>query len=195
MLRRVAQHMAAIRAACGLHTGLHKARAQIHNQASGSESKMKKYKSETRQILPDGARLQAAALPYRQDKGLEVLLVSSLDTGRWIVPKGWPMKGRSNFEAAKQEAYEEAGVKGEIASEPAGSFHYNKRKRNGAVWRCLVEVFPMEVKSRSRSWPEKAARKTRWCKWKEAAKMVDDAALGDIIRAFGEEKSTNKTAA
>ena len=156
---------------------------------------MKKFKSETKQILPDGARLQAAALPYRQEKGLEVLLVSSLDTGRWIVPKGWPMKGCSNFEAARREAYEEAGVKGEIASEPAGSFHYNKRKRNGAVWRCLVEVFPMEVKSRSRSWPEKAARKTRWCAWREAADLVNDTGLGDIIRAFGAEKGAEKTAA
>ncbi len=156
---------------------------------------MKKHKSATKLILPDGARLQAAALPYRQGKRLEVLLVSSLDTGRWIVPKGWPMKGRSNFETASREAYEEAGVKGEIASEPAGSFHYNKRKRNGAVWRCLVEVFPMEVKSRSRSWPEKAARKTRWCAWSEAADLVDDTGLGDIIRAFGAEKSAEKTAA
>ena len=156
---------------------------------------MKKFKSETKQMLSDGVRLQAAALPYRQEKGLEVLLVSSLDTGRWIVPKGWPMKGCSNFEAARREAYEEAGVRGEIASEPAGSFHYNKRKRNGAVWRCLVEVFPMEVKSRSRSWPEKAARKTRWCAWREAADLVDDTGLGDIIRAFGAEKGAEKTAA
>lgn len=156
---------------------------------------MKKYKSETRQFLPDGARLQAAALPYRHEKGLEILLVSSLDSRRWIVPKGWPMKGRSNFEAARREAYEEAGVKGDIASQPAGSFHYNKRKRNGAVWRCLVEVFPMEVKSRSRTWPEKAARKTRWCAWSDAADMVDDTALGDIIRAFGAEKTAETTAA
>jgi 8-oxo-dGTP pyrophosphatase MutT (NUDIX family) len=153
---------------------------------------MKKQKSETKQILPDGSRLQAAALPYRRAKDLEVLLVSSLDTGRWIVPKGWPMKGRKNFETAKREAYEEAGVKGEIAPKAEGSFRYNKRKRNGAVWRCMVEVFPLEVKAQSRSWPEKAVRKQRWCAWNEAADLVDDAGLGDIIRAFAERNAAKK---
>jgi 8-oxo-dGTP pyrophosphatase MutT (NUDIX family) len=156
---------------------------------------MKKAKSETKQILPDGARLQAAALPFRRAENLEILLVSSLDTGRWIVPKGWPMKGRSNFEAARREAFEEAGVKGDIASSPAGSFHYNKRRRNGAVWRCMVEVFPLEVKSQSRTWPEKRARKTRWCRWSEAAELVDDEGLGEIIRSFAMQGADEKSAA
>ena len=145
--------------------------------------------------MENGARLQAAALPYRRNKELEVLLVSSLDTRRWIVPKGWPMKGRANFETAKREAFEEAGVKGDIAATPAGSFHYDKRRRNGAVWRCMVEVFPLEVKSQSRSWPEKSARKLRWCAWSEAATLVDDEGLGDIIRAFAASEADAKTAA
>lgn len=156
---------------------------------------MKKQKSETKQIVLGGARLQAAALPFRRDKELEVLLVSSLDTGRWIVPKGWPMKGRTNYETARREAFEEAGVKGEIASKPAGCFHYDKRRRNGSVWRCMVEVFPLEVKSQSRSWPEKSVRRTLWRPWSEAADLVDDAELGDIIRAFAAGKAAEKTAA
>ena len=156
---------------------------------------MKKAKPATKQLLPDGARLQAAALPYRRAENLEILLVSSLDTGRWIVPKGWPMKGRSNFEAARREAYEEAGVKGEIASKPAGFFHYDKRRRNGAIWRCMVEVFPLEVKSQSRTWPEKRVRKTRWCRWSEAAELVDDKELGEIIRLFAAQGADKKSAA
>ena len=155
---------------------------------------MKKQKNQPRQIMPDGARLQAAALPFRRGKELEVLLVSSLDSGRWIVPKGWPMKGRTNFETAQREAYEEAGVKGDIASTPTGTFHYDKRRRNGSVWRCLVEVFPLEVKSQSRSWPEKSVRKTHWYAWSEAANLVDDAGLGEIIRDFA-TKAGAKTAA
>jgi 8-oxo-dGTP pyrophosphatase MutT (NUDIX family) len=145
---------------------------------------MKQAKDAAKLLAPDGARLQAAALPFRRSPELEILLVSSLDTGRWIIPKGWPMKGRKNFETASREAYEEAGVKGDIASRPAGSFHYDKRKRNGAVWRCMVEVFPLEVKHQNRSWPEKSARKTHWFAWDQAAEMVDDPGLGDIIRAF-----------
>jgi 8-oxo-dGTP pyrophosphatase MutT (NUDIX family) len=165
------------------------------NYASGFESEMKKQKSASKKVMADGALLQAAALPFRRAGELEVLLVSSLDTGRWIVPKGWPMKGKTAFETAQREAFEEAGVKGEIAPQPTGRFHYDKRRRNGAVWRCMVEVFPLEVKSQSRSWPEKSVRKTRWCAWSEAAELVDDAGLGDIIRAFGAEKGGAKTAA
>ena len=156
---------------------------------------MKKTKPEAKPTLSDGAcKLQAAALPYRHAQGLEVLLVTTLDTGRWIVPKGWPMKGRTNFETAKREAYEEAGVKGEIASQAEGSFQYDKRRRNGAVWRCVVEVFPLEVKTQSRTWPEKAVRKQRWYAWNEAANLVDDAGLGDIIRAFADKTVSAKKA-
>jgi len=146
---------------------------------------MKKSKAEAKQPAKSGgARLQAAALPFRQRDRLEILLVSSLDTGRWIVPKGWPMKGRTIAQSALQEAYEEAGVKGAIESEPIGTFNYDKRRRNGAVLRCVVEVFPLEVKAQARSWPEKSARVLRWCDWAQAAELVDDAGLGDIIRTF-----------
>jgi 8-oxo-dGTP pyrophosphatase MutT (NUDIX family) len=133
---------------------------------------------------PGSVRLQAAALPFRQRDRLEILLVSSLDTGRWIVPKGWPMKGRTIAQSALREAYEEAGVKGAIAPKPVGTFNYDKRRRNGAVLRCVVEVFPLEVKTQARTWPEKSARVLRWCDWAQAAELVDDAGLGDIIRTF-----------
>lgn len=145
---------------------------------------MKKTRRADKEHTRDGVRLQAAALPFRRGEDLEILLVSSLDTGRWIVPKGWPMRGRTHAETASQEAYEEAGVSGDIAPTPAGTFLYDKRRRDGAVWRCAVDVFPLEVKRQSCSWPEKGARTTRWCAWQEAASLVDDPGLGDIIRAF-----------
>ena len=131
-----------------------------------------------------GRREQVAALPYRCAPDLQVLLVSSLESRRWIVPKGWPMKGRSFAESAAQEAFEEAGVKGDIAARPVGVYTYGKRKKNGAVLRCDVEVFPLEVRKQAASWPEKALRTQRWCSWREAAELVDDAELGDLIRVF-----------
>ena len=88
------------------------------------------------------------------------------------------------FAAAAQEAFEEAGVKGVICEEPVGAFVYDKRKRNGAVWRCEVDVFALEVQRQSAKWPEKAQRSLRWCDWREAAEIVDDAGLGEVIRAF-----------
>jgi 8-oxo-dGTP pyrophosphatase MutT (NUDIX family) len=60
---------------------------------------------------------QVAALPLRKkrDKTLEVLLVSSRDTGRWVIPKGWPSKRMSDSAAAAREAKQEAGVTGKIS--------------------------------------------------------------------------------
>lgn len=133
---------------------------------------------------PEASRLQVAALPFRRVPELEILLVSSLESKRWIVPKGWPMKGRTLFEAAAREAFEEAGVKGVICQEPVGAFVYDKRKRNGAVWRCEVEVFALEVQRQSAKWPEKTLRTLRWCDWREAAELADDSGLADVIRAF-----------
>ena len=126
-------------------------------------------------------KLQIAALPFRQRKKLEIMLVSTLDSGRWVIPKGWPMKGISSHEAAAQEAFEEAGLVGEIADTAVGQFHYFKRKKNGAVWLCRVEVFPMQVKEQRRIWPAKALRKTKWFPLEQAAMAVSDQELGELL--------------
>ena len=87
-------------------------------------------------------RVQYAALPYRR-KGKsapEVLLVTSRETGRWIIPKGWPLKGKAPHKAAAREAREEAGVVGKINRRSVGSFSYEKRlkgeKSSSAKCRC-----------------------------------------------------------
>lgn len=89
------------------------------------------------------ANIQYAALPWRQTNGaLEVLLITTLRTGRWIVPKGWPLADLSPCDCAAREALEEAGLLGEIASEPFGAFRYAKQKKSGEAVTCRVEVFP-----------------------------------------------------
>lgn len=134
-------------------------------------------------------RQQIAALPFRRRKGLEVMLVSTLDSGRWVIPKGWPMKGLSNSEAAAREAFEEAGLVGDIAEEAVGQFHYFKRKKNGAVWLCRVDVFPMQVKEQRRNWPEKAQRRTKWFPLQQAAMEVSDAELGELLLGWAAKLS------
>lgn len=129
-------------------------------------------------------RQQIAALPFRRRKALEIMLVSTLDSGRWVIPKGWPMKGVSNSEAAAREAFEEAGLVGAIAEDPVGQFHYFKRKKNGAVWLCRVDVFPLQVKEQRRNWPEKAQRRTKWFPLPQAAMEVSDAELGELLLAW-----------
>jgi 8-oxo-dGTP pyrophosphatase MutT (NUDIX family) len=127
-------------------------------------------------------RVQYAALPYRHDdETVEVLLVTSLGTKRWIIPKGWPMSGRRPHEAAAREALEEAGVVGTVGSEAIGTYRYDKRRKGGASVPCDVEVFPLDVGLQRKRWREKGRREVKWLPPEEAAKTVSDAGLGEII--------------
>lgn len=134
-----------------------------------------------------GTRRQVAALPYRkgEDGRLLVLLVTSRTTRRWIVPKGWPMKQMKAREAAAREAYEEAGVRGKIASKPFGRFFYEKRADDRhAGPPCEVQVYPLHVKRQVPAWPEQHQREQRWLPAEEAAALVGDEGLGRLIQAF-----------
>ncbi len=130
-------------------------------------------------------RVQYAALPYRhEDDTVEVLLVTSLGTKRWIIPKGWPMSGRRPHEAAAREALEEAGVVGTVGTEAIGTYRYEKRRKSGATVPCDVEVFPLDVGTQRKRWREKGRREVKWLPPEEAAKTVSDAGLGEIILAW-----------
>ena len=94
---------------------------------------------------PSAARQQFAALPFRDEDGLQVMLVTSRETRRWVLPKGWPIKGLKPHSVAAREALEEAGLTGRMSKEPIGSYRYRKRLRNGAALTCEVDVFPMAV--------------------------------------------------
>jgi 8-oxo-dGTP pyrophosphatase MutT (NUDIX family) len=136
--------------------------------------------------------VQYAALPWRAtDDAIEILLVTTLKTRRWIVPKGWPLAGRTPSESAASEALEEAGVLGEVASKSLGSFLYSKRRKSGDVTSCKVHVFPMRVVGQRRSWPEKSARETCWCSPEEALARVSDPGLRRLIARFTKQPSTN----
>jgi 8-oxo-dGTP pyrophosphatase MutT (NUDIX family) len=129
-------------------------------------------------------RVQYAALPYRMNDRTqpEVMLVTSRETRRWIIPKGWPHKGKAPHRSAAREAFEEAGVIGAVNRQSVGSFSYQKRLKKGGVVACEVLVFALEVKRQSKEWPEKRERKVRWLSARVAAKTVRDRELGKIIR-------------
>ena len=119
---------------------------------------------------------QIAALPYISVGGqAQVLLITSRERGRWILPKGWPVKGLSYAEAAAREAEEEAGVIGSISAEPFGHFDYQKRMSKGYEVRCSVLVYPLQVVEHRLDWKERGDRQMRWCTLLEAAGQVDDA--------------------
>jgi 8-oxo-dGTP pyrophosphatase MutT (NUDIX family) len=131
-------------------------------------------------------RVQYAALPYRLmgKSRTEVMLVTSLGTRRWIIPKGWPQKGRAPHHSAAREAFEEAGVEGVIHRRSVGSFPYQKRLKNGGVVDCEVAVYALRVLRQSKQWPESAERRVKWVSVKEAAETVQEPKLSTIIRRW-----------
>jgi 8-oxo-dGTP pyrophosphatase MutT (NUDIX family) len=134
-------------------------------------------------------RRQVAALPYvRQKDGLQVLLVTSRETGRLVLPKGWTEKGMKDAAAAAQEAFEEAGVKGSVARAPVGSYTYTKIIGPGFALPCAVDVYPLEVKKHLKDWPEKSQRERLWLSRGEAADRVAEPELADILRRFSPDK-------
>lgn len=130
-------------------------------------------------------RVQAAALPWRlTERGVEILLVTSRDTGRWILPKGWPEGEEDLWKAAEREAAEEAGISGSIAASELGRYYYGKALPTGMERRCEVHVYPLEVNRVADKWPERKARLRRWFAPQEAAARVREPDLGELIAAF-----------
>jgi len=128
---------------------------------------------------------QSAVLPFRQTKGkTEILLITSLDTGRWVLPKGKIEPGFSARRSAEKEAYEEAGIRGRVERKSIDSYIYEKSLKKGGV-RCRVEVFPMKVRKELTNWPEKKERTRAWFSPNEAAQRVNEKKLKKILTQFG----------
>ena len=133
---------------------------------------------------------QVAALPYRifpegSPSAPFVLLVTSRQTGRWVVPKGNLMVGKAAHEAAAIEAEEEAGVIGIISPLSVGQFRYQKLLAGGGSVIAEVELFPLAVTNVRKKWIEMDQRKRRWFAIGEVA-VVDEVELGELINLFGE---------
>jgi len=127
-------------------------------------------------------RRQYAVLPYAEVEGeIRVLLLTSRETGRWVIPKGWPVGRLKPWDAAAREAYEEAGILGTVGQKPLGSFLYDKRLDTGRTVAVQVTVFPMAVRQQLADWPERHERMARWVTPGQAALMVDEGGLIDIL--------------
>jgi 8-oxo-dGTP pyrophosphatase MutT (NUDIX family) len=131
-------------------------------------------------------RVQFAALPWRRNAAgeIELLLITSRETRRWVIPKGWPIKGMKSAKSAAQEAFEEAGVQGKAGKRPVGSYAYDKRLRNGRLQRVRVAVFALAVESEAPAYPELGQREKRWLSPAEAARLVDEPELMVLLATF-----------
>ena len=131
-------------------------------------------------------RSQYAALPWRRtaDGAVMVLVITSRETKRWVIPKGWPIKGLKAPEVACREAFEEAGLLGEARKKKLWVFHYAKRLRSGRLQPVKVAVYAMAVSGEAKDWPEKGQRDRLWISPAEASTQVDEPELRALIAAF-----------
>lgn len=132
-----------------------------------------------------GPRQQFAALPWRRtEEGVEVLLITSRETRRWVIPKGWGKKDEPAHAAAAREALEETGVEGEVAEAAIGVYRYQKLLKSGRVERVRVVVHALKVAHEHEDWPEKQVRDKLWTAAREAARLVDEPELQALLAAF-----------
>ncbi|MCO5733160.1 NUDIX hydrolase [Rhizobium sp. SSA_523] len=129
---------------------------------------------------------QYAALCYRMDAtaGLQVLLLTSRETRRWVIPKGWPMKKKKPHAVAEREAYEEAGVSGKADKQAFGFFTYLKRRKSGLLVPVRVQVHTLCVEAMLEDFPEKGTRDLEWVSCDEAAKRVRESGLSALFLEF-----------
>jgi len=144
-----------------------------------------------KKLVKKGKRIvQVAALPYRLSESgeLELLLLTSRETKRFVIPKGWPIKGRKEWEAAAIEAEEEAGVLGEISPVAIGGYTYWKRLKSAFV-AVQVVVYPLQVSREMRNWRERSSRTREWVSVDQAIRLVDEPMLVSLIKEFGEARA------
>lgn len=134
---------------------------------------------------------QVAALPYVEtERGILLLLITTRGRGRWTIPKGWPKSGLSDSQLAAREAFEEAGVAGEIGSKPIGNFTYTKRLHLFSWVRCSVDVYLLHADRQLLSWPEQESRKLIWIEPSQAVKLVKEPQLANVLREFDRSTQT-----
>jgi 8-oxo-dGTP pyrophosphatase MutT (NUDIX family) len=144
----------------------------------------KKVRKASGASLPRHRQYGVIALRVVRGDQIEVLLLTSRGTGRWVIPKGWRMRDRTPAETALREAYEEAGIKGLLwSARPVGSYRYvkNDERFTGEI---LVRVFVMVVQEQKKNWPEREERRTRWVTLRRAASLVAERDLAKLLRTM-----------
>ncbi|GGA63126.1 NUDIX hydrolase [Pelagibacterium lentulum] len=134
---------------------------------------------------------QFGALPYTVVDGhCVVLLVTSRGRGKWIFPKGRQVEGMTAWDSAALEAYEEAGVEGEIEQSPIGSYYLPVTEERPAP--IEVQIFPLRVTNQLQDWKEKRQRYRHWAVVPEAKRLITHDGLADVAIALAQREARKR---
>lgn len=162
----------------------------VRKQSKPKETKPKTLLSQLAampdKLFKEDFRQQYGALCFRivDDGNIEILLITSRDSGRWVIPKGWPMKKKQPHEAAALEAWEEAGARGVVRKKPVGRYTYLKWLSDRDVAPCMVDIYQIEVKEMAEDFKEAGQRRLAWVTQDEAARRVREIELKSILVDF-----------
>jgi 8-oxo-dGTP pyrophosphatase MutT (NUDIX family) len=160
---------------------------QIADIPKRRQSLLTQLADEPEKLFSGAFRQQYGAVCFRyvgEASKIQVLLISSRDTGRWIVPKGWPMKKKKPHEAAAIEAWEEAGVKGTVRKAAVGRYTYLKFLDDGDIVPTIVDLFQIEITVQQEDFKEKGQRRIAWVEPDEAARRVRELELKTLLVDF-----------
>ncbi|WSH67609.1 NUDIX hydrolase (plasmid) [Rhizobium ruizarguesonis] len=152
-----------------------------------SQSLLRQLAAVPAKLFSGAFRQQYGALCFRYSNGgpqVEILVITSRESARWVIPKGWPMKGKKPFEAAAIEAWEEAGVRGAVKKKPVGRYTYLKELDDGDVAPCIVDVFQVEITDVMDGFKEQGQRILEWVSPDEAARRVREVELKSLLVEF-----------
>ena len=150
---------------------------------------MKHSPSDAVSPVGEDVRTQFGAICWRKaGRGIDVLMITSRETGRWVIPKGWPVKGLDGSGSAEREAWEEAGVAGKISKNCLGVFSYQKVLDQNQCVPCIVAIYGLQVEKLSRRYPEQSQRQRKWFSVAEAALLVAEPELSALLIALGDGK-------
>lgn len=137
---------------------------------------------------------QVAALPFTIIDGqVSICLVTSRETNRWVIPKGWPKLGVPNYEMAAIEAKQEAGLIGDIEKKSIGTYTYKKKLHVFATIVCKVKVYPLNVTQQLLNWDEQGQRENFWTTVEDAISKVDETELQELLSKNIQIKKRSKT--
>ena len=145
-----------------------------------------------RKLAVKADQVGALCVRRRDNGSCQMLLITSRDTGRWIIPKGWRAKRLKDHEAAAREAAEEAGVSGKVKSKPIGNYTYPKSIDDTGARSLRVAVFLLLVRRERNHWPEQDQRKRAWFDVGEAVKEIGESELRALIKGVEQLRALSR---
>ncbi|KXN68775.1 hypothetical protein CONCODRAFT_8881 [Conidiobolus coronatus NRRL 28638] len=127
-------------------------------------------------------RKVVGVIPFNPETKQILIVSSRKHPDEWVIPKGGWEDNESPEEGAAREAWEEAGIRGEVG-EKIGEWPHEKLNKHG-VPKHHFTFFTMKVTEVLDKWPEDGFRTRKWVSFEEASELVRWSFMKKAITQF-----------